>query len=280
MSVPNYLKINKQRIKNLPTQDLGAWNANYDNKVFDKFKVVLDLRERFPGKKINRADIINLFRQDEKYLGFVATMVWGFINASRPRIKGGDRTTTNFYRALSHERERVEAAIEFAENAFTEGDYRRPFKEMMRGERHNIPGIDYRYYTKIFFFLGQANQAIIRKPLIFDKWTANAFFALLSQSQPDRVCEYFRDVKNAKNANSPGEAIVRSGNSLIDAYETFITLINEWSEDLDVSPDKLEEFIFGFDLRNRIRGLNPRIELWEIIDNNRHLVKKNQAASV
>ncbi len=61
MSIPNYLKINEQRIKNLPIQDLGTWNGNYDNKVFEKFEVVFDLRKKFPDKKINRADIIDFF---------------------------------------------------------------------------------------------------------------------------------------------------------------------------------------------------------------------------
>ena len=268
MPIPDYLIKNRQRIEDLPIQDLGTWNASYDNEAFDEFKIIRTLREQFPSKIIRRADIVNLFRNNQKYLGFVSSMVWGFINASRPRIKGGDRKTTNLYRALSHEQNKVEDAMKFAEEKFEKSDYRSPFEIMMSGKKYKIPGVDYRYYTKIFFFLGQAKDSIATKPLIFDKWTTNAFYALLSQSHPDDVQKYFRGVKDG----NPGEAVVRSGKKLIHAYERFIKEMNQWAKEIDVSPDKLEQFVFGHDLRKEYINTNPRIELWEIISDNRQLV--------
>jgi hypothetical protein len=176
------------------------------------------------------------------------------------------------YRALSHPQKKVEDAIKNAEDSFMRNDYSTPFKQMMRGKSHNIPGIDYRYFTKIFFFIGQANNTIVNKPLIFDKWTSNAFFALLSQTYPEEVCRFFRDVKDGKKTGNPGEVAVRSGDSLVDAYVRFVELMNCWAAHIGTSPDKLEEFIFGYDLRNGNKTGNPRIELWQIVDSNRHLV--------
>lgn len=280
MPIPDYLTNNISRIEELTKkpQSLGKWNANYDNEAFDCFPIMIELRSRFPSKEIIRSDIVTLFSSGEKYLGFVAAMVWGFINASRPRIRGGDKTTTNLYRALSHPREKVEEAIRYAETCFEQNDYGSPFEKMSRGQCHNIPGIDYRYYTKIFFFIGQANPSIEKKPLIFDKWTSNAFFALLAQTSEEEVYKFFREVKDAKNKNNPGEVIVRTGKALVGAYLRFVELTNYWAARLGVSPDKLEEFIFGYDLRLSDKAINPRIELWDIVNAHRTLMEPVKAS--
>ena len=270
MPLPRYLTDSADRIKNMHPQLLGAWNANYDNPAFTHFPIMIELKDRFPNKVINRSDIITLFTNGDKYLGFIAAMVWGFINASRPRKKGGDRTETNLYRVLSHPREKVVAAINNAEDSFKKNDYRTPFKQMMRGESHNIPGIDYPYFTKIFFFIGQASKEIAIKPLIFDKWTSNAFYALLSQSYPGEVHRFFRRVKDAKEQGSPGEVLLRSRKHLEDTYIRYVELMNCWAANIGVSPDKLEEFVFGYNLKTGDSG-NPRVELWKIVDLGRQL---------
>lgn len=240
--------------------------------MFDIFPVMVELRRKFPNKIINRADIVNLFRDGNPYLGFVAAMVWGFINASRPRVKDGDRTTTNLYRALSHPEEKVVNAVKNAERNFILGDFRTPFNDMMPNGRHRIPGIGYAYFTKIFFFAGQANTEIKIKPLIFDKWTSNAFFALLAQTHPNDICKYFRVVNDGEKTGSPGHVSLRSGEKLIDAYVRFVKLMNYWATRISASPDKLEEFVFGYDLRSGSRDKNPRMELWKIVEFNRGLV--------
>ena len=69
------------------------------------------------------------------------------------------------------------------------------FNHFMPGAKYKIPGVGYRYFTKIFFFLGEANPAIATKPLIFDRWTQNAFFSLLLQSYPSETKDFFRGLK-------------------------------------------------------------------------------------
>ena len=213
------------------------------------------------------------------HLAFVAAMVWGFINASRPRAKGGDRTTTNLYRALSHPKSKILRSIDYAEERFLENDFISPFRKMMRGGENNIPGIDYRYFTKIFFFMGQANEEITTKPLILDKWTSNAFYALLAQVKPGDICKYFRKIEHPSKESNPGEVVVRSGSKLFAAYDRYVNEMNNWSHRLSVNPDRLEEFVFGTDLRQGIKSQNPRVELWSIIKVNQHLINQKQPTS-
>lgn len=266
MKLPNYLSKNVNRIQNLPRQDLGPWSSTYDEKIFDDFPVMQRLREKFPKRTIHRADVISLFCSDDLHLAFVAAMVWGGISASRPKIKS-DKKTTNLYFALSHPEAKVINAIKHAESCFIKNDFITPFKDMMRGEIHYIPCIGPSYFTKIFFFIGQSNPNIKVKPLVFDKWTSNAFFALLSQTHPEDVNTYFSRVNKKANLEKPGTVSLRTGRKLSAAYERYSILMNNWSnaDEIRVTPDRLEQFVFGSSLNNRNQGSNPRIELWKII---------------
>jgi len=261
---PLYLVANVDRVKALGIHDLGEWTAKYEVPEFASFKVMSELQSEFPTKKILREDVTRLFREGRTYLAFVAAMVWGFIDASRPRVAKGGKATTNFYRALSHNREEVVSTIEYVRNEILGGRVRSCFNELRRGGRYNIPGIDYPYFTKLFFFLGQAVESIQVKPLIFDKWTTNAFFALLSQSRPEDVSKCFRGLRCSTKPDSPGLALIRSGSVLASTYESYIKDMNAWASQLGVSPGKLEQFVFGMSLKNYKGSDNPRKELWGI----------------
>ncbi|PKH62181.1 hypothetical protein CXF83_15090 [Shewanella sp. Choline-02u-19] len=267
--LPNYLLKNVNRIKNLPTQKLGSWSSAYDGIIFDEFPVMQRLREKFPQKTIHRADVISLFGSGDLYLAFVAAMVWGGISASRPNIKS-DKKTTNLYLALSHPEEKVIKAIKHAENCFLQNDFITPFKDMTRKGEHYIPCIGLSYFTKIFFFIGQSNPNIIVKPLVFDKWTSNAFYALLSETYPEDRTKYFTGINLKPEIEKLGTVALRSGSKLCVAYERYCALMNSWSiaPEISVTPDRLEQFVFGSSLKSRGQRNNPRIELWEIITSN------------
>lgn len=264
--VPKYLLTNLDRVKTLGPHDLGAWRSTYDSVEFSKFSVVRELREEFPNKKISRENIVALFKDDRPYLAFIAAMVWGFINASRPIVKGGGPKTTAFYRLLLMPQEQVIEIIEKINELIIRKDFRRAFREMLIGGALKIPGIHYPYFTKLFFFLGQASDQAKIKPLILDKWTGNAYFALLSQVRPEEVLSYFRGIKRERN--ELGSVILRSGTSLIEAYESYVRDMNQWAAAIAVSPDKLEQFVFGVSLRDDKSPCNPRRELWEILVSN------------
>jgi hypothetical protein len=52
---------------------------------------------------------------------------------------------------------------------------------MCPNQKNRINGIGPSYFTKLFFFVGQSDDEIKIKPLILDKWTINAFGAMLLQ---------------------------------------------------------------------------------------------------
>ncbi len=151
-------------------------------------------------------------------------------------------------------------------------DVSTPFSQMMRNGKHKIPGIEHSYFTKLFFFIGQANDAVMRKPLIFDKWANNAFFALLAQTYPNEAARYYKEVKLAKNPLMPGQVKLHSGKSKVSAYSRYVELMNSWAEEIPTSPDKVEEFLFGYKLRESDYGTNPRVEIWNIVRDNECLL--------
>ena len=268
MPLPDYLENNSFRINELPHQELGPWGAQYNAKEFHNFPVVQELNERFPQRTIQREDIVNLFLENRPYLAFVAAMVWGYINATRPREQGGGPQDTNFYCMLAHGEQNVLKAIESAQQHLQKGDFTTPFKDMMPNGVHRIPGVGYAYFTKLFFFLGQSDDEVKIKPLIFDKWTSNAFCALLSQSDPKCVKNYFNGLKQSAGNINPGRAIVGLGQNLVKAYESYVLYMNEWATELGVPPGRLEEFVFGSHLGHNNADTNPRRELWDIAINN------------
>lgn len=262
--VPIYLAKNLGRVNLIGVHDLGDWSLKYEAPEFASFKVMSELRSEFPTKKILREDVTRLFREGRTYLAFIAAMVWGFIDASRPRVAQGGKVTTNFYKVLARDSGEVVDVIEYVRHELLSGRIKSCFSELRRGGRYNISGIDYPYFTKLFFFLGQTAESIEVKPLIFDKWTTNAYFALLSQTRPGDVSRCFRGLQSSRTADSPGLALIRSGSALPPTYELYIKDMNMWASQLGVSPARLEQFVFGESLKANKRGDNPRKELWEI----------------
>jgi hypothetical protein len=49
------------------------------------------------------------------------------------------------------------------------------------------------------------------------------------------------------------------------AYVEYVTLMNDWARQIKVAPEKLEQFVFGTDLRRDKSSTNPRNELLAII---------------
>ena len=271
MPIPEYLEDSRERIQNLPAQNLGCWSSAYEHPVFYQFPALVQLRERFPTRIIHRNDIIDLLVQGERYLAFVAILVWGMHNATRPRIKGGGRNDSHFYYALNQPRDEIENILNSVENILVDGDSGLAFRSMLPGNENKIEGIGVSYFTKILFFIGQYNDQVLQKPLILDRWTTIAAYALISQRHPEYLRYYFTCVKSGTN-NRPGTVLTRSGNHLVALYERFILLMGYWAHEIEVSEATLETFVFGYDLKQGLLNDNPRMQLWEIVDQNRNLI--------
>jgi hypothetical protein len=116
--------------------------------------------------------------------------------------------------------------------------------------------------------MGHNYSKIKLKPLIFDKWTSNAYLALLINSnQYDKIKRYYTGRINEKEHS----VSIRSNKS--ELYLSYITDMDIWAKKLGVSSSKLEEYIFGVSRKENKSNSNPRIQLWKMIANNKHLLK-------
>lgn len=258
--LPAYLFSNKNRIINLPDQFIVLMSVKYKDERFKQFEVIDEFFKTFPdweSSPIQRGHVINLFKQNKKYLGFISAMIWGGINASRPKEKGNFETT-DLYRLLSIKRSKIENIIEYVEKFLVKGEIKECF--LFLKKEGKIDGIDYPYFTKLMYFIGQANDNIKIKPLIFDKWTSNGYMALLINSNNHTKLNEFYSGKIDKKHNQ-----VRLRSQVQNAYYNFVLDMEKWASQIGINPSKLEEFIFGVSLKIDKTDSNPRNELWDII---------------
>ncbi len=207
------------------------------------------------------------------YLGFIAAMMWGGMNASRPSKDGG---VPYFERLLNHPEEKVRVAIQYAESQIEIGNFHELYRSFEGGD-HKLPGVGLSYYTKLFSFLGETLEKVELKPLIFDKWLANAHCALLIQLKQQKEFDklpYYQSIslQNKFTVNIP------NGKEKEALYEKYLSDMNFWAKALNVKPTKLEEFLFGEALDTNKRSDNPRIELWKIIIDHCGNVKRDDEA--
>jgi hypothetical protein len=261
--LPTFLFLNKERITNQPDQFINLASEKYNNAKYKEFEIIIDFFNTFPKWKespIQRNDVIALFKKNKKYLGFISAMIWGGINSSRPKEKGNFKTI-DFYRLLSVERYEIENIIQNVEEYLIKGQIKECFLYLKKDGK--IKGIDYPYFTKLMYFIGQANNKIKIKPLIFDKWTSNAYMALLINSNNIIKLNKFYTgrIDNEKK-------LVGIKNQLQDVYYDYVLDMQKWSSQIGITPSKLEEFIFGTSLKIDKSKTNPRNELWQIITKN------------
>ena len=103
--LPEYLIKNRNKIITAPAQNINLITSKYSNNKFLEFEIIRKFFKTFPDlkkKSIQRADVSELFRKKQYYLGFITAMIWGGINASRPKKKD-DFETIDFYRLLKQD---------------------------------------------------------------------------------------------------------------------------------------------------------------------------------
>lgn len=272
--LPEYLIENKSKIVDAPDQFINLISKKYSKEIYLDFDVIKEFHKRFPNLKqypIQRKQVSDLFKNKEYYLGFVAAMIWGGINASRPRkIKTNDKEkneiakfeTIDFYKLLKQDQKHVISIIKKAEELIIKKKNKECF-EFLLSEKGKLQGVGYAYFTKLMYFLGHHNALVNTKPLILDKWTSNAYFALLINSnQNEKINRYYN-----KNIDAEEKTVGLISKQLSSTYENYIKDMKLWAEKLGVSASKLEEFIFGISLRKNNTKSNPRNQLWNIILN-------------
>lgn len=243
--LPSYLKDNAERIRQFEAKCI-IWEKAYD--PFQKTNaLVKTIYKQYPERTLCRSDIVKLMATGELHLGLVAAMMWGGITAA------------SLKKLLGMGNARLAAIVRQAERYLTNGQ----IQEAVHYLEHEgkLSGIGHPYYSKILFFLAQANPDITAQPLIFDRWTKNAFYVFLNQTgQKAAADEYFQN-------KLIGDSVEVKGSKLPVAYDAFVRNMDNWAKQLSVSPAKLDEFVFG-DGRNTKAGRaanNPRIELLALL---------------
>ena len=257
---PQYLIKNKNKIITAPPQNINLITSKYSNDMFMDFEVIRKFFKTFPNlkkKSIQRTEVSELFRKKQYYLGFITAMIWGGINASRPKKKD-DFETIDFYRLLKQDEKDITKIIHHVKSLLVKGEHFKCFNYLKKEGK--IDGVGHAYFTKLMYFIGYFDKRITLKPLIFDKWTSNAYLALLIDSnQLDKVKKFYTGAIDSKNKS------VSLKSNVALTYESYLKDLDCWANRLGVSPSRLEEFIFGVSLKENNRYDNPRKEFWSII---------------
>jgi hypothetical protein len=212
------------------------------------------LYARFPGWTFQREDVSALHADwDDPVLALIAAMVWGGIDT---------RTNRRLQHVLQVGESDLEGRMVRIRGLVKEGKVKEAFLSCSGDGENRIPGIGMSYFTKIFYFLGEVEPNLTPKPLILDKWTSNAFFALYGQiAGASKLGNMFSFPSPERLKRTRSILLKGDINQRAENYCLYIRLMSEWARRLGVTPSKLEEFVFGVDLRKDKSAANPRNEI-------------------
>ena len=253
--VPPYLKDRAARISGLYAQALPQLGKAY---LGWKQPQMQRLYGAFPSNSIQRADLVKLYTEwKDPVLAAVATFVWGYIDTTKHK---------RLQQVLAVDESELLARLNRIRNLVRSGKLEEAFLSCCSSGENCIPGVGMSFFTKIFFFVGAADTKVNPKPLILDRWTTNAFFALRGQSKGIIDARDLFTIPALKSL-AKYKAIALKNDEVVQskAYVEYMTLMNDWAAQLKVAPEKLEQFVFGIDLRRDKSSTNPRNEFLAII---------------
>ncbi len=213
-------------------------------------------------RDISKQSVINSLRSEELSLKdeFLSILFWGVYFSS---VKKNPATTL----------------IKFTNSKNFDVDFNKckseiinsdsPFELFKKFQKElKIPGIDYAYFTKLFFFYRLANN---KEPyLILDKWLSMAWCAIDgSQNNNSEIfIKYFKS-----NIDFCFDGVLKRQKPL--AYQNYILFMKQISLNQNMDIVTLEEKLFGGNLK-QYPDKNPRnlYKQWAL-QNNIPLNKKN-----
>lgn len=253
ITTPLYLLENCKRIKEIGRQDLGNYGSGYRGSQHPSLQF---LYKKFP-EKITRDDLVLLYSEwKDPSLAFYATMVWGMIDVHK---------MNRFLLIQKIDSKKLSKIMDSIKTNISNGQYIIAFTSCFKGGGNFIEGVGPSYFTKLFFFMGQADQNIIMKPLIMDKWTVNAYFSLMCETEGlDSIRRRF-SIPSLKSILKYKTVPIRYESDIqAETYLDYIAKMNSWAKQIGVTSEKLEQFVFGIDLRKDKTPSNPRLQLLEI----------------
>ena len=182
------------------------------------------------------------FTEKDFYKGFVASMLWGGINATRC-AKGhkGDLKTTDAYKAFTHQKKEVVKKLRSVKMYLDNRRIDKAFSSMADPKENHIPGIGVSFFTKLLYFMSP--QGIIPRPLIYDRWSAYIHCALLIDEPKVNALDFYKGVNQ--------DGTLSSVKDQIDLYMDYLDIMKRTAEANEIEDvSKLEAYLFGF-ARNR-----------------------------
>jgi hypothetical protein len=117
-----------------------------------------------------------------------------------------------------------------------------------------IPGLDYAYFTKIFYFVRKSFDMPIYP--ILDKWLMCAFTAISAEMNGD--LNVFNKYMSRTNHELIFDGIIRRQKP--QCYEDYVNFMSVISMERNIFIDELEEKLFGIDRSQDQTLNNPRIK--------------------
>jgi hypothetical protein len=269
MDVPQYLSDRNADISEFNQLSEG-WKNRYSKLNNKSFPLIKKVYENYTSKPLNRSSIVDLYKNEEQLdYALVSTLMWGLIDSTGK---------TKFLESINSDIKHNVEKLKKVRNLLAQNDLKEAYMSMLSGKVNNIRGLDYAYFTKILYFIGQSFENLNPKPLIFDRWSSHNYLALLlnlgCEHSMNKAKKYYKGISINFDLSSPGQTIIKSNRPSWEMYNSFITDYNLWADELKVSSSQIEEYTFGFELNNI--DDNPRRILWKIItDNYFKLLKTN-----
>ena len=259
---------------------------NYDSTKLDalcqkseSFKRAVERINDLEDKCVDRDIIFKIFNessQDNNLLeGFWITLLWGNLS-----IKNLNSAITD-EPALPENRNRSLAVrLQSVLNYIKAGNLKGSFSSLSRGrnKENKIKGVDISFFTKLLYFLKDYCPPNMKypKPLIYDKWTRGIDAALIAEKIEPESSNYILHFGPRGGFSTPS---FPTGLDPFQMYLNYLTRMDFLAHKFEVPSDKLEEFLFGESMLNRMNWNrnNPRYVL--LFDYLRSLCKYNPPKS-
>jgi hypothetical protein len=254
------------------------WKKRYLNDIFMGIEGVKELRDL--PEEVKRSDVIEFFKRENYYHGFLSALIWGGISTRPSKGHKGDKLTSNAYKVLSLPKEVILEIMEKVSFEINNNEYAKAYN--LLAVKNKLEGLNVSFFTKILFFISECSDSSSRptennlKLLIYDKWTKLIHLLLLLESNElekvekyfgkNYLQDFFPKTINALEINLVYCKSRYECESYLDYCKRLNKLAWELSENfqIQIQSGQLESFLFG--VSNNIRN--------NLVSNNRQVIKE------
>ena len=268
MTYLEYIQQNAERIKAYHQEPFtieelyqGRINAlrAIDNAFF-QYRI-----DDLSGIPLTREFVKESFKRSS-YTGYVATMLWGGLGLSN---------WGHLVKAMTIDKPEVECKINNLQILLERDHIQEAFMSLQISRDKQYPqtnkfaGVDISFFTKLLYFLYDGESSV--PPLIFDKWgTFIHAGILISQNETDRLNAFYKMGYDKSGRFYISIKLNQLTGYRYTVYADYLQRMSAlFSENHLLHPDKLEEFLFGKDLRNteNKNNNNPRYFVSNFVKN-------------